>query len=121
MVLLVTYYPKNGPCRLLLTGDMEAEGEAAFMEQTDAIDVDLLKVAHHGSSGGTGKAFLEWTNPEWGMISCGKKNRYGHPHEQTLTRLEDAGCKWLSTASQGAIIVRITSDGYWVYSNQKQD
>ena len=85
------------------------------------MDVDVLKVGHHGSSGGTTEAFLEWMNPEWGIISCGVSNRYGHPHKETLSRLETSGCKWISTASYGAIFVRTVSDGYQILGYEKRD
>ena len=63
----------------------------------------LLKVAHHGSKYSTTEAFLEKVKAEYAVISCGKKNRYGHPHDEVLQRLEQAGIKVRITAEEGAI------------------
>ena len=121
LVLSVRLGSEKGGVNLLLTGDLEAQGEKLLIESIGAMDVDVLKVGHHGSSGGTTANFLESIHPEWGIISCGKENRYGHPHEETLLRLENAGCQWLSTASQGAVFVRATKDGYQILGYEKQD
>ena len=68
---------------------------------------DVLKVAHHGSSGSNSKEFLETINPKFSLISCGKNNSYGHPHEETLERLELVGSKIMSTADSGAITLEL--------------
>ena len=128
MVLSVRMCQGNKTCRVLLTGDLEMEGEDILInakrEAMTAINeqnIDILKVAHHGSSGSTSEAFLSFIQPEWAIISCGKGNRYGHPHKETLERLSNAGCQWVSTASKGAVFVRMTSQGYRLYSYQNQD
>lgn len=66
---------------------------------------DLLKVGHHGSSGSSSEEFLQWVNPKWAVISCGKDNMYGHPHEETMVRLKDAGVSYLTTAEYGAVSI----------------
>ena len=121
LVLSVRLGAEKGGVSLLLTGDLEAQGEKLLIESIGAMDVDVLKVGHHGSSGGTTVNFLESIHPEWGIISCGKENRYGHPHEETLLRMENANCQWLSTASQGAVFVRTTKEGYQILGYEKQD
>ena len=68
---------------------------------------DVLKVAHHGSSGSSSEIFLETINPKLSLISCGKNNSYGHPHEETLERLELVGSKIMSTADSGAITLEL--------------
>ena len=84
-------------------------------------DVDLLKVAHHGSKNSTSLKFIEKLNPEYGMISSGIKNRYGHPHIFTLERLEEQEIKICTTSDQGAI--KVVTDGltYTVENNLQED
>ena len=120
MVLLVDFlYRKK--TSVLLTGDVEAEGEKLLEANNLLEKADILKVAHHGSKGSTTKNFLEIVQPEWAILSCGEKNVYGHPHEEVLERLKNAGTNYVSTAKRGAIIVRINSKGYTVYGYKNQD
>lgn len=69
--------------------------------------IEVLKVAHHGSSGSSSEEFLEKTQPKLCLISCGKDNSYGHPHKETLQRLEEVGSKILNTVDCGAISIKI--------------
>lgn len=120
LVLLVDFlYRKK--TSVLLTGDVEAEGEKLLEANNLLEKADILKVAHHGSKGSTTKNFLEIVQPEWAILSCGEKNVYGHPHEEVLERLKNAGTNYVSTAKRGAIIVRINSKGYTVYGYKNQD
>lgn len=95
---------------LLLTGDVEGLGEK---ELTDELmqwgigNVDVLKVAHHGSRYSTADDFLSVVKPSMAVISCGRKNWYGHPHEETIKRLEAAECEVLTTPQYGAITVEV--------------
>lgn len=93
--------------KALLTGDVEENGEEALVESESLTDVFLLKVAHHGSKNSTSESFLEKTDPELAIISYGENNSYGHPHAETLERLENAGSKVMSTADYGGITIRI--------------
>ena len=63
----------------------------------------MLKVAHHGSMYTTDKEFLELTRPKVAVISCGRDNRYGHPHGELIERLEAVGAKIFRTDRSGAI------------------
>ena len=72
--------------------------------------VDILKVAHHGSGYSTSPDFLAAANPTAAVISCGRNNSYGHPHAETLQRLEDAKVPWYCTTDYGALT--ITADGH---------
>ena len=67
---------------------------------------DVLKAAHHGSKNSGTEPFLEIVKPSVTLISAGADNRYGHPHEETLKRLEAAGSRVYSTQENGAITVR---------------
>lgn len=80
-------------------GNGRSEGNLLFDEDS----CDLLKVGHHGSSGSSSTEFLRWVSPEYAVISCGENNSYGHPHEETLERLEEEGIKYLITYEEGAI------------------
>ena len=73
--------------------------------------VDILKVAHHGSGYSTSSDFLAAANPTAAIISCGRNNSYGHPHADTLQRLEDAGIPWYLTTDYGAMTITVDDHG----------
>ncbi len=106
---------KEAKVGMLLTGDVEGEGEEMLLKELKAKGIGdeelhqtiLLKVAHHGSRNSTSKELLEVLSPKLSVISCGKENSYGHPHIETLERLKAAGSKVVSTADYGAITVKI--------------
>lgn len=95
-----------GETSFLFTGDAEDVSEE---EITDNVQADVLKVGHHGSDSSTTNDFLERVNPSIAVISCGKDNKYGHPAESTVKKLNDKGIKVLRTDELGTII--ISSDG----------
>jgi beta-lactamase superfamily II metal-dependent hydrolase len=103
VVLLVDY----NNTELLLAGDAEAVTEEYLMMTPQ--DIDILKVAHHGSRYSSTWSFLAAFSPEIGIISAGCSNPYGHPHRETLDRLRILGVKIFTTCSNGNIIV--TTDG----------
>lgn len=95
---------------LLLTGDVEGEGEALLLQELkdrDIINVTVLKVAHHGSRNATGEELLSQISPAYAVISCGRNNSYGHPHAELLERLDTVGTGILTTPEYGAIMVEI--------------
>ena len=67
-------------------------------------ETDILKVAHHGSKNSTSEDFLRITKPKIAIISCGKANRYGHPHKEVLERLKAGGSQIRRTDEEGALI-----------------
>lgn len=99
----------HGDNRFLFVGDAGAEAEEDILKNGIDIAADVLKVGHHGSSTSTGSAFLEAVSPTYAVISCGKDNSYGHPHEKTLNSLKSAGIELFRTDEQGSIIA--VSDG----------
>lgn len=103
-VLRVTF----GEFDTLFTGDVEGVGEKNTVERMkeETIDYELLKAAHHGSKNSTGKEFLETVRPFAAVISCGKENRYGHPHRECLERFEERKVKVVQTKEGGAIFVK---------------
>ncbi len=84
MVLRLDYFENS----ILLTGDLESDGEAVLAEKYD-LETDILKVGHHGSTSSTSRRFLEAADPTYGIISAGEGNRYGHPHYEVLDELEN--------------------------------
>ena len=110
VILEVTYKAFS----MLCTGDVEDEGEELLLKKVTEKDYDVLKVAHHGSKYSTSEKFLELSHPKIALISAGENNRYGHPHEELLVRLKDAGCKIYNTQENGAIMLE--TDGNLYYS-----
>ncbi len=93
----------------LFTGDGELSWEEALLERNYLPQVDVLKVGHHGSNTSSSSEFLEKVLPDTAVISVGK-NSFGHPHPETLAKLESLGVKIFSTEQSGDIIFKI-SDG----------
>lgn len=105
IVLRVVY----GETSFLFTGDAEYQSEAAMCDAKVALKSTVLKVGHHGSETSTSIRFLGEVMPQYAVISCGKDNKYGHPTEQTLSRLSQAGVTVYRTDLQGDILCE--SDG----------
>jgi len=103
VVLRVRY----GERSLLLTGDIEKEGEA-HLPQTD-LRVDVVKVAHHGSRTSSTEGFVSATRPRFAIISVGQTSMFGHPHREVVERWKSAGSEVLTTGACGTISV--TTDG----------
>lgn len=114
LVLRVEY----GKFAMLLTGDMSEAGEAALLEcentgsAENASEVSgenglegifLLKSAHHGSRFSNSEEWLDAVNPQITVISYGKDNRYGHPHEETIERLRERKIKVIGTGQDGSV------------------
>ena len=93
-------------CVILITGDWDAAGERALLENVRIPHVDILVVGHHGSKNSASPELLEAAAPRAAVISVGANNSYGHPSPQTLDRLRAAGCAVYRTDQQGTIIFR---------------
>lgn len=96
-----------GSFHLLFTGDAGETAEQQMTETGRLDAVNVLKTGHHGSRYATSESFLQYIKPQYAVISCGKKNRYGHPHKETLERLQAAGAEVYRTDSSGAVILQI--------------
>ncbi len=105
IVLKITY----GETSFLFTGDAEREVEEVLVNSDFDLSSTLLKVGHHGSETSTSYVFLREVMPEYAVISVGEGNTYGHPADDTLSRLHDADVKVYRTDLQGDI--KCTSDG----------
>ena len=92
--------------KFMFTGDAEEEVENALKGY---ISCDVLKVGHHGSSSSTSNDFLKKLSPKYAVISCGKGNIYGHPHKETLEKLNKIGAEYMTTENCGNIV--IVTDG----------
>ena len=97
---------------ILFTGDIGFETESLLRELGLLTDIDILKVAHHGSRYSTSEGFLRVTSPELCIISVGRHNNYGHPAKETLERIASSGSEVLKTSSCGAVTVKIYKDRY---------
>lgn len=120
MVLWLRY----GEFDALFTGDIGAEGEGRILEQEglSQASIEYLKVAHHGSRFSTTSAFLTMLKPQAAVISYGRNNSYGHPHEKTLERLEAAGVELWLTGRDGCVELRAAQDGsFRVYPYHTQN
>ena len=113
---VVTYINIHGN-EILLTGDISKSVEDTLTNiYTDKLkDIEILKVAHHGSKTSSSSDFIEHTSPDYSVISYGKNNRYGHPHEKTLQTLKENQSEILLTVD-GQIEFAISNDGRLNYS-----
>lgn len=106
MVYMINY---NG-CKVIVTGDLLEEDEIKMVRHykgSDKLKCDILKVAHHGSKSSSSELFLDEADPKIAVIQVGRNNLYGHPHEQTLERLEARGIKTYRTDIHGAVGINI--------------
>jgi competence protein ComEC len=90
-----------GATSVLLEGDAEEPVEQAMLSE-QGLQSTLLKVGHHGSVTSTRPAFLARVDPQWAVISCGLRNRYGHPRKEVLAALQTANVRTFSTDINGA-------------------
>ena len=98
-----------GETSFLFTGDMERSAEEDLLESGAWLEADVLKVGHHGSDTSTSYPFLREVDPDYAVISVGENNDYGHPSEDTLSRLRDDDVTVYRTDLQGDVVC--TSDG----------
>lgn len=98
-----------GETSFLFTGDMERTAEEDLLESGAWLEADVLKVGHHGSDTSTSYPFLREVDPDYAVISVGENNDYGHPSEDTLSRLRDDDVTVYRTDLQGDVVC--TSDG----------
>lgn len=101
--LVLRVESRDGGGCAFLPGDAEAGAERSFLESRVLQPCGLLKVAHHGSRSSTAPDLLEGLRPRWALISAGYRNRYGHPHRETLARLARYGVVTLVTADTGTL------------------
>lgn len=109
IVLKITY----GRISILFTGDAEGPSEEDIVSEFGGrLKAQVLKVGHHGSRTSSHEDFLSYVQPETAVISCGRNNRFRHPHGSTLSRLENAGCTIYRTDTDGNVIMTTNGKTY---------
>ncbi len=102
--------------RIMVTGDLLEEDELEMVDfyrhnnMLRDLRCDVLKVAHHGSKSSSSEAFLDAAKPSVAVISVGRNNLYGHPHEQTLERLMERGIRVYRTDINGTVGIDVRSN-----------
>lgn len=110
----LTLFGCFGGRNFLFTGDLDLDGEREVIRKYPQLRVDVLKLGHHGSRTASGKDFLLSTRPTVGIISAGRFNRYGHPHNVTVQQLKRLGIRAMSTQQYGMIKYRYFGrNGRW--------
>ncbi len=105
---------KNHSC--LFTGDIGEKTMNRMISDEYVLknmDVDVLKVPHHGSKNSNLKEFFDATSAEYAVVSYGKNNTYGHPSSETVNSLIESGTKVLKTGDSGQIDIYFDKDNVW--------
>jgi len=105
----IVFRIQYGETSFMFTGDAEREEELEIIDAGYELKCTVLKVGHHGSSSSTSYPFLYYVEPRYAVISVGEENPYGHPTEDTLSKLRDADVTVYRTDELGTVICR--SDG----------
>lgn len=105
LVTLLSYYNNQ----ILFTGDIEKEAEEIIITRLDK-EIDIIKVPHHGSKTSSTKGMLNKLLPDISIISVGRNNFYGHPHEEVINRYNDIHSKIFRTDEMGLIKVTLKED-----------
>lgn len=100
-----------GAIRMLLPGDLEAQGEHAWQGRAD-----VLKVPHHGSRTSSSAAFLDRVQPRVALVSLGANNVFGHPHPEVLARYAARGIPFYRTDRDGSLTVSTDGRRLWVHT-----
>ncbi|WMJ81849.1 ComEC/Rec2 family competence protein [Clostridium sp. MB40-C1] len=108
---------KYGNNSFIFTGDAESISEGEILKKQLDIKADVLKVGHHGSHSSTTDAFLAKVNPKYAVIMCEKGNDYGHPHKETMIKLQNKKITTYRTDECGTVIA--TSDGTKITFDKK--
>lgn len=100
---------------MLFTGDVEEIAEKQILEQyreeVELLKAKVLKVAHHGSKTSSTQEFIEAVNPQIALIGVGENNKFGHPSNIVLERLNCIGCRVYRTDEMGEIMLTINENG----------
>lgn len=98
--ILLMYYKNK---KILLTGDASKKSEEYILNKYNIGKIDVLKIGHHGSKTSTSDELLKELRPSLAIISCGKNNRFNHPHKETIDKLKEYRIKYLRTDISGTI------------------
>ena len=115
LVLKVMYENDKNHFTMLYTGDISSEVEQSLINDSQIKDklkdIDYLSVPHHGSKYSSSEQFINTVNPKVSVISAGKNNSYGHPHKETLERLESVATSIYRTDELGQITCSCKRNG----------
>ncbi len=115
IVLKIVYRGQS----IILTGDASKLTEQNLVSiYGNRLESDILKLGHHGSKTSTDDVFVQIVNPEYGIISAGCNNSFGHPHASVLRTLDDNNVVELSTCDNGDIVFEF-EDNRWVLQKEK--
>ncbi|GAA1963708.1 hypothetical protein GCM10009838_21030 [Catenulispora subtropica] len=120
VVLHVTIATRDGPVRLLLTGDIEPPAQQAVLAAHPDLAADVLKVPHHGSAHQDPDLFTA-VHPRLAVISVGAGNTYGHPASRTLDLAATAGARVFRTDRDGQIVVFGTASRLRVATMKREE
>ncbi len=115
VVLKIAY----GAHSVLLAADIEKPVERKLVLGRAGIDSDFLKIPHHGSKTSTTEEFLRSVSPIAAFIEVGAKNRYGHPAEEVIDRLESFSIPYYRTDIDGRVELTLDGSNYKIYTNAK--
>lgn len=91
----------------LIMGDAPIEIEKEIIQEYPSLNCDILKLGHHGSDTSSCKAFLEFTSPKKGIISCGYHNKYGHPSKSVVENLDTLNIPYSRTDLEGTVVYKV--------------
>lgn len=100
-----------GKSTAVFTGDAGIEAEAMMSRQRSWV-AQVAHIGHHGSYSATSKAWIDHVKPQTAIVSCGRDNRYGHPHQQILDRLATSKIQTLRTDRDGTIRLQASPEGF---------
>ncbi|MED1748909.1 DNA internalization-related competence protein ComEC/Rec2 [Bacillus zhangzhouensis] len=110
-----------GGKRFIFTGDLEQEGERDIIEAYPHLRADVLKVGHHGSKGSTSEEWLQHLRPSYALISAGERNRYQHPHQEVLKKLDNYQTRVYRTDIDGSVTYEFLEEAGTFYSHPPYD
>ncbi len=102
---------------MLLTADVEREAEEYLLKRGAALDVDVLKVPHHGSRFSSTAGFIAATSPAAAVFSAGYLNGFGHPHRQAVEKYRGAGAQIWRTDRDGAVFIETDGEEYEIHGH----
>ncbi|MBQ2640193.1 MAG: DNA internalization-related competence protein ComEC/Rec2 [Bacilli bacterium] len=103
------YYITYNNLKMLFTGDASIKSEEYILSNYNLGNIDILKLGHHGSKTSTSKELLKETNPKLALISCGRNNKFGHPHKEIINRLNKYNINYLRTDKLGTITINLNN------------
>jgi len=104
----------------LFTGDIEKEREGQLLtESRSNLNVDILKIAHHGSSSSSSPLFIKSVGPKIAVICCGQGNKYGHPDQETISLLQSLGIEIYRTDLNGTILIKTDGIDYQIFTEKE--